>query len=134
MTVRASVTVRRPAFALDVELQIGPGEVVAVLGPNGAGKTTLLRALAGLEPLAAGRVEVDGQLVEDAAARIRVPAWQRSVGVVFQDYRLFPHLSVQDNVAFGLRSTGVRRREARRRAADWLDRLGLAGYGDRRPR
>ncbi|HEY7199640.1 MAG TPA: ABC transporter ATP-binding protein, partial [Candidatus Dormibacteraeota bacterium] len=109
----------------------------ALLGPNGAGKTTVLRALAGLLPLAEGRVVLDGQVLEDVGprsrARVRVPAERRPVGMVFQDYLLFPHLSAVENVAFGLRSRGMRRGEARRVAAGWLARLGLAGIGDARP-
>jgi len=111
--------------------------VAALLGPNGAGKTTVLRALAGLLPLAEGRVVLDGQVLEDVgpASRVlvRVPAERRPVGMVFQDYLLFPHLSAVENVAFGLRSRGMRRGEARRVAAGWLERLGLAGIGDARP-
>ena len=111
--------------------------MAALLGPNGAGKTTVLRALAGLLPLAEGRVVLDGQVLEDVgpASRVlvRVPAERRPVGMVFQDYLLFPHLSAVENVAFGLRSRGMRRGEARRVAAGWLERLGLAGIGDARP-
>jgi len=109
--------------------------VAALLGPNGAGKTTVLRALAGLLPLAEGRVVLDGRLLEQAGRerRVRVPAERRPVGVVFQDYLLFPHLGAVENVAFGLRSRGMRRAEARRVAAIWLERMGLAGVGDARP-
>ena len=109
--------------------------MAALLGPNGAGKTTVLRALAGLLPLAEGRVVLDGRLLEQAGRerRVRVPAERRPVGVVFQDYLLFPHLGAVENVAFGLRSRGMRRAEARRVAAIWLERMGLAGVGDARP-
>jgi molybdate transport system ATP-binding protein len=113
---------------------VQPGEVAALLGPNGAGKTTVLRALAGLLRLAAGRVVLDGRVLEDPARRIRVPVERRPVGMVFQDYLLFPHLSALENVAFGLRARGVRRGRARRTAHAWLERLGLPGIADAGPR
>ena len=131
--LRALVRVARGDLVLDVDLAVAPGHVVAVLGPNGAGKTTLLRALAGLEPMAAGAVSLDGTLWEDPAAGVRLAPEQRPVGVVFQDGRLFPHLSAAENVAFGLRARGVPRREARARAGAWLERVGMAGRGDARP-
>jgi molybdate transport system ATP-binding protein len=119
---------------LDVELVVEPGGVVALLGPNGAGKTTVLRALAGLLPLSGGHVVLDGRLLEDPSRRIRVPSERRPVGMVFQDYLLFPHLSAMENVAFGLRARGHGRAQAREVAAAWLDRLGLPGLeGGGRP-
>jgi molybdate transport system ATP-binding protein len=117
-----------------VRLAVEPGEVAALLGPNGAGKTTVLRALAGLLRLAEGRVALDGRVLEDTASGVRVPAERRRVGMVFQDYLLFPHLSVVENVAFGLRARGARRAAARRTALGWLDRLGLRGLADAGPR
>ncbi|WP_299953385.1 ABC transporter ATP-binding protein [uncultured Modestobacter sp.] len=132
MSLAAHVVVRRGALTLDVELAVADGEVLAVLGPNGAGKSTLLRVLAGLLAPDGGRVVVDGDRVWDDAGR-HVPAHQRSLGMVFQDHLLFPHLSVADNVAFGLRTRGARRADARATAEGWLDRVGLAGLGDRRP-
>ena len=112
---------------------MAPGEVVALLGPNGAGKTTVLRAIAGLVPLDAGRVVLDGRLLDDPATGTWVPTERRPIGYVFQDYLLFPHLSALDNVAFGLRSRGTPKAEARRRAAAWLDRVGLGGVGATKP-
>ncbi len=135
----ASIRVRRGRFELDVDLTARPGEVVALLGPNGAGKTTALRALAGLVPLDAGQVSVDGAVLEDVGAGLRLPPDRRDVGVVFQDYLLFPHLSVLENVAFGLRCrpgpAGARRsrRAARAEAAAWLDRMGLGARATARP-
>jgi molybdate transport system ATP-binding protein len=119
---------------LDVELEVAEGELVVLLGPNGAGKTTLLRALAGLIPLDRGRVELDGTVLEDTAARVRVPTEHRPVGVVFQDYLLFPHMSALDNVAFGLQARSVPKAEARARAREWLGRVGLDGNERARPR
>ena len=116
-----------------MRLGVEPGEVAVLLGPNGAGKTTVLRALAGLLPLAEGRVVLDGRLLDDTAQRVRVAVERRPVGVVFQEYLLFPHLSVLENVAFGLRSRGMRRAPARRAAAAWLERLGLRSVDGARP-
>jgi molybdate transport system ATP-binding protein len=130
----AHLVVDRGGFRLDVPLTIAAGEVVALLGPNGAGKTTALRALAGLQPLTAGHVTLAGADLDRPGSRSFTAAERRPVGVVFQDYLLFPHLSALDNVAFGPRRHGVDRRRARERAAGWLDRVGLAEYARQRPR
>jgi molybdate transport system ATP-binding protein len=119
------------SFVLEAALRVEPGVVTALLGPNGAGKSTLLRSIAGLQRIDAGHVAIGGVAVDDASTF--VPAEERRVGVVFQDHRLFPHLRVLDNVAFGLRSRGVGRAEAHRIAREWLDRLGLADLARRRP-
>ncbi|MGV9640866.1 ABC transporter ATP-binding protein [Streptomyces sp. NPDC003514] len=124
----ARLVVERDAFRLDVALRAAPGDVVALLGPNGAGKTTALRALAGLVPLSAGHLLLDG------ADLSRTPPEARPVGVVFQDYLLFPHLSALDNVAFGPRCRKVPKAAARAQAAAWLERLGLAEHAASRPR
>jgi molybdate transport system ATP-binding protein len=108
-------------FALDVELTVGR-EVVALVGPSGAGKTTLLRAIAGLQP-ALGRISVEGDDWLDSARGIDLPAEQRSVGLVFQEYALFPHLTVRKNVEFG-----------RKGGAALLERFGLATLADAKPR
>jgi molybdate transport system ATP-binding protein len=110
-TLRAEMLVTRGdrpgGFTLDAALTVAPGEVVAVLGPSGAGKSTLLAALAGLVPLRSGTVTLGGRTLEDTATGLRVPPELRPIGVVFQDYLLFPHLSALDNVAFGLRARGA---------------------------
>ena len=124
----ARLVVDRGAFHLDVALSVAPGEVVALLGPNGAGKTTALRALAGLTPLTGGHLRLDGAELD------RTPPESRPVGVVFQDYLLFPHLTALDNVAFGPRCQGATRAQARARAAEWLDRMGLAAHAGVKPR
>ena len=133
MTLDAHVVVHRGTLALDCALTVADGEVVAIVGPNGAGKTTFLRALAGLTPLDAGRIELAGAVVDDPALDVFVGPERRRVGMVFQDNQLFPHLSATENVAFGPRSAGVSRRDATARAEAWLDRMGLAGRGDDRP-
>ena len=133
MTLEARVGAGVAAFEIDVEMGVAAGELVAVLGPNGAGKTSLLRALAGLLPLRTGRVILDGVVLEDPAAGIRVPSERRPIGLVFQEYLLFPHLSVRENVAFGLRARGMARAVALGEADRWLERVGLSGEGDRKP-
>jgi molybdate transport system ATP-binding protein len=126
-------TVRRGTFSLAVAFAVPPGQVLAVLGPNGAGKTTLLRATAGLTPVAEGRITLGGQVVDDADAGTFVEAARRPTGYVFQDYRLFPHLNVTENVAFSPRAHGLGKAAARSAARSWLDRLGLADLAGRKP-
>jgi molybdate transport system ATP-binding protein len=133
MSLEAAIQVGLGTLDLRVELSVSDGELVTVLGPNGAGKTTLLRALAGLVPLAEGQVILDGAVLENAASGIFVPPERRPIGVVFQDYLLFPHLSALDNIAFGLRCHAMRTKDARRQAQEWLERVGLSEYGDARP-
>jgi molybdate transport system ATP-binding protein len=130
----AHLVLERGDFRLDVRLSVAPGDVLALLGPNGAGKTTALRALAGLTPLTGGHLRLDGRTLEEPGARRIVPAEDRPVGVIFQDYLLFPHLTALDNVAFGPRCHGVSKADARARAADLLDRMGLAGHAGVKPR
>jgi molybdate transport system ATP-binding protein len=113
---------------------VRPGELLALLGPNGAGKSTVLRCLAGLAPIDSGRIVIDGDVVDDPAADVFVEPEQRQVGVVFQSYLLFEHMSVLENVAYGLRARSTPKAEARRIASEWLDRVGLAEYAHQRPR
>jgi molybdate transport system ATP-binding protein len=134
VSLEARVELTLGQLHLDVDLAVASGELVVLLGPNGAGKTTLLRALAGLVLLDHGRVVLDGTVLEDAEAGEWMATEQRPIGFVFQDYLLFPHLSALENVAFGLRARGVPKAEARRRAAAWLDRVGLAAHTRARPR
>ncbi|WP_112248368.1 ABC transporter ATP-binding protein [Kribbella monticola] len=133
MTLYADLQVSRAAFRLDLELSVDPGEVVALLGPNGAGKTTALRAIAGLLPLTDGRIRL-GDEVWDEPPRVFRPADHRPIGVVFQDYLLFDHLSALENVAFGLRARGTDKHSARAAATRWLETVGLGDHLKTRPR
>ena len=133
MSLEAQVGLRLGGLVLDIDLTVPAATTVALVGPNGAGKTTLLRALAGLIPIDSGRVALDGIVLDDPAAGRHVPSEERAVGFVFQDYLLFPHLSVLDNVAFGLRCGGVRRSEADRRVREQLAALQLADLASARP-
>lgn len=110
-----------------VDLTIGEGEFFSLLGPSGCGKTTTLRMIGGFEEPTAGRILLHGKDV------VGVPANQRDVNMVFQSYALFPHLTVFDNIAFGLRRKSVRRVEIRRRVGEMLDLVELSGKADRRP-
>jgi molybdate transport system ATP-binding protein len=132
VTLQARVRLDVGSLHLDVELVAEATEVIAVVGPNGAGKTTLLRALAGLIDIDQGRVQLDDMVLEDTALGIHLSPERRPVAVVFQDYLLFPHLTVGDNVAYGLRARGVPRREARELATTWLTRVGLSEDAPRR--
>ncbi|SFQ04586.1 spermidine/putrescine transport system ATP-binding protein [Variovorax sp. PDC80] len=109
-----------------VDLEIARGEFVAIMGPSGCGKTTTLRMLAGLENPSSGSIRLNGEEVRDLAP------WQRDTPMVWQSLALFPFLSVIENVEFGLRMRKVGRAERRRRATDWLARLGLADFAQRR--
>jgi ABC-type Fe3+/spermidine/putrescine transport system ATPase subunit len=107
------------ALLRDVNLHVARGETVAILGPSGSGKSTLLKMVAGLESLDAGRVCFDGQDITALAPE------RRHFALMFQDFALFPHLDVQDNVAFGLVEQGLRKAEARVQACAMLERFGL---------
>ena len=117
-----------PVVAVDdVDLDITAGEFFSMLGPSGSGKTTVLRMIAGFEEPTAGTVELGGTDVTSA------PPFRRDVNTVFQDYALFPHMSVQDNVEYGLRAAKVPAAEARRRAGEALEQVRLGDHGRRRP-
>lgn len=132
--VRAQVGVRLDDdFAVDAELDLPAGHTTALLGPNGAGKSTVLASLAGLRPLTSGRIRMGEEVWDDPTEGRFVPPEGRGVGVVFQDRRLFGHLSVLDNVAFPARSRGTSHRESRQGAAEWLGRFDLAHLSARRP-
>ena len=134
MTLSADVAITLGGFDLQVDLEVDSDSVVAVVGPNGAGKTTLVRAFAGLVPVDRGRITIDGRVIEDTSTGVRVPPERRNIGVVFQEHRLFAPLTALENVAFGLRATGVHKRIARARAGTWLAQMGLSDVADLRPR
>ena len=110
-----------------VDLQIAPGEFFAMLGPSGSGKTTCLRLIAGFEQPTSGHIEIFGETAEG------VPPYRRHVNTVFQDYALFPHLNILDNVAYGLMVKGMEKSERLQLAEQALDLVKLPGYGARKP-
>jgi molybdate transport system ATP-binding protein len=126
-------SVRRGAFELQAQFGVSETEVLGVIGPNGAGKSTLLRSLAGLTALTSGRITLGGDVFDDASSAVFRPAEDRPVGLVFQNYRLFPHLTVRDNVAFAGRAHGRSKRVARGHADSWLARLQLTELAERKP-
>ena len=114
-----------------VSFELQPGEVLALLGPSGSGKTTLLRSVAGLERPDKGKIEIRGKVVFDATSGFEIPAEQRGLGLVFQSYAIWPHRSVFENVAYGLRLRHVPDTDIRQKVGDVLKRLGLDHLADR---
>jgi molybdate transport system ATP-binding protein len=125
---------QRGEFSLQIGLDVAPGQVFAVVGPNGSGKTSLLRVIAGLTPVTSGTVRLGHLVLDDSETDTFLPVRERPVSVVFQDYRLFPHLSVLDNIAFGPRSTGASRADSRSAAQRWIRQFDLTELAGRRPR
>ncbi len=112
-----------------VSLSVTPGQVVALLGPSGSGKTTLLRAVAGLEIPHAGSIAIGSNVFYDAARAIELPAEKRGLGLVFQSYALWPHRTVFDNVAYGLKLRGTPAAEIKTRVEKTLAQIGLGASG-----
>jgi molybdate transport system ATP-binding protein len=133
MSLSVDVHVRRGSFDIRAAIEAGAGETVALLGPNGSGKSTLVHAVAGLVPPSEGRITLDGEVLDDASRGLHVHPRSRPVGMLFQELRLFPHLTAGENVAFPLRAAGVPRPEATRRARSLLAELGVAHRIDARP-
>lgn len=118
---------------VDVGFVVPDGETLALLGPNGSGKSTALAVAAGLVRTERGRVVLDGRILSDPREGVHVPPHDRRTALLGQDPLLFPHLTALDNVAFGVRVAGVSRRDARARAAEWLDEVGVGELAGRRP-
>jgi molybdate transport system ATP-binding protein len=127
------VASRRGEFELDLAFDARDGATTVIVGESGAGKTSVLRVAAGLDRPSRGRVALDGEVYTDTEAGLHVPPWRRNVGYVSQDYALFPHLTVAENVAFGLRAAGLPRGEIQERVARVLDRTGIGALARRKP-
>ncbi len=132
--LHAAFSLQRGGLALAVDLQVAAGETLALVGPNGAGKSTCLQAIAGLLPIQHGTIRIGNELLDGGPGLPRVPPERRGVGFLFQDPLLFAGMNVLDNVAYGLRSRGVPRQEARERARQWLERVGAAALAAASPR
>jgi molybdate transport system ATP-binding protein len=133
MTLSAMVQLQLGTLELSGDLEVKPGELLALLGPNGAGKSTLLRCLAGLAPIDSGRIVLEERVLDEPSTDTFVEPDQRPIGFVFQSYLLFEHMSVLENVAYGLRARGTAKADARRVASEWLERVGLSDYSRQRP-
>ena len=126
MSLHAELAVSRDTFSLELVLDVVPGRTLALVGPNGAGKSTALGAIAGIVP-SRGPIILAGRRIDE------LPVENRRVGYVFQDYLLFPHLTILENVAFGPRASGVPSASALTIAGEWLERFGMSQLGSRRP-
>jgi molybdate transport system ATP-binding protein len=129
--LEADLAVELGEFRLEVDLAVRPRETVVLLGPNGSGKTTCLELIAGLRRPDRGRVTLGEAVYFDGETGTDLPPEARQVGLVFQDYALFPHETVRGNIAFGARARRIARPQAERIVSGWLDRLGLAPIADR---
>lgn len=128
MSVTARVITRIGDFSSDAQVACEPGETVALLGPNGAGKSTVLRAIAGLQPIEGGCIRIDHTPVDEPASRTFIPPEHRRIGMVFQDYLLFPHMTVKQNIEFGPKNF-----RSHPDVMTWIDALDLGELLDRKP-
>lgn len=124
--VCSQVRVDYPEFALSLDLEVSPGELVSIIGPSGCGKSTTLQLITGLIPCHTGSISLNGRDIS------HVPVWERNIGMVFQDYALFPHLNVGKNVAYSLRFQNISKRERSERIIRLLELVDLAGYDKRK--
>ena len=134
MSLSLRGSLQRGELSLELELEVAMGSTLALVGPNGAGKSTCLSLLAGLLRLDRGSLRLGARVLDEPATRMLLAPEARQIGYLPQEPLLFPHLSVFDNVAYGLRARGADRLVVRTRAAAWLERVGLAGFGARKPR
>ena len=133
MSISLQGIIGRGEFERALNFSVANGEVLAITGPNGSGKSTVIHTIAGLVPLRSGQLQSDNITWDDPAAKICVTPEQRTCAVVFQDLRLFPHMNVIANVAYGLRAHGVSKDEAHSRSRALLARVGLSSFETRRP-
>ena len=129
--LHAEIGIARGAFQMDISLRIGPGETLTLVGPSGSGKSTAVAAIAGLLALDRGRILFGEEMWCDPQRQIDRPSHERKVGLVHQDFALFPHLTVRGNVMYGPRSRGSSRAGAASEADRWLERLGLGTFSSR---
>ena len=125
--------VGRGEFSREIDAIVQQGEILAIVGANGSGKSTVLQTIAGIAALKSGRLSCGNVVWDEPITKLFTPAQDRHCGVVFQDLRLFPHLSLIANVAYGLRSTGMSKQESHARAAEELTLVGLDELADRKP-
>jgi molybdate transport system ATP-binding protein len=133
MSISLNGSVGRGDFERSFNFTIADGEVLAITGPNGSGKSTVIHTLAGLIPLRSGHLESDGAMWDAPDSQQWVAPENRTCAVVFQDLRLFPHMNVISNVAYGLRARGVNKEEAIERSKKMLTRVGLSSFNKRLP-
>lgn len=134
--LNVAVSLTRGSFEITATFCVEPGRTLGLIGPNGAGKSSIAAAIAGNIPIDSGEVRIGDRIIdrrEAGAPRVCLPRSDRRVGYLDQRARLFPHLTVQDNIAFGLRAQGTPKSQANEIAADWLQRIGLEGRGTARP-
>ena len=133
MSISLNGSVGRGDFERSFNFTIADGEVLAITGPNGSGKSTVIHTIAGLIALRSGHLEFEGAIWDAPVSKQWVAPENRTCAVVFQDLRLFPHMSVLSNVAYGLRAHGVTKEEAHSRSTSVLARVGLSSFEKRRP-
>ena len=133
MSISLQGTIGRGEFERSLDFSVADGEVLAITGPNGSGKSTIIHTIAGLVPLRSGQLQSDNITWDAPDSKQWVAPENRTCAVVFQDLRLFPHMNVISNVAYGLRAHGVKKDEAHSRSSSVLARVGLSSFETRRP-
>lgn len=133
MSISLNGSVGRGDFECSFDFTIADGEVLAITGPNGSGKSTVIHTIAGLVPLRSGHLESDGAMWDAPDSKQWVAPENRTCAVVFQDLRLFPHMNVISNVAYGIRARGIQKDEAIERSQKFLNRVGLSSFEKRLP-